>query len=53
MIYAGDGLPDYEAAWNADVVFARRDLLSKCREAGIAARAFNDFGVINAYLKEL
>ena len=53
VIYDGDGLPDYEAAWNADVVFARRDLLSKCREAGIAARAFNDFGVINAYLKEL
>lgn len=53
VIYAGDGLPDYEAAWNADVVFARRDLLSKCREAGIAARNFNDFGVINAYLKEL
>ena len=48
-----DGLPDYEAAWNADVVFARHDLLAKCREAGIAARAFNDFGVINAYLKEL
>lgn len=45
--------PTMRPAWNADVVFARRDLLAKCREAGIAARAFNDFGVINAYLKEL
>ncbi len=53
VIYAGDGLPDYEAARNADIVFARRDLLTKCREAGLAVRSFNDFGVINAYLKEL
>ena len=53
VVCYADGRRDYEAAWNADVVFARRDLLAKCREAGIAARAFNDFGVINAYLKEL
>ena len=53
VIYAGDGLPDYEAAWNADVVFARRDLLKKCQENGVKAHPFKDFGVINAYLKEL
>lgn len=53
VIYAGDGLPDYEAAWNADVVFARRDLLVKCLENGVKAHPFKDFGVINAYLKEL
>ena len=53
VIYAGDGLPDYDAARNADKVFARRDLLVKCREAGIEASAFADFGLINAYLKEL
>lgn len=53
VVYAGDGIPDYEAAWSANVVFARGALLEKCREAGVSVHSFKNFADINAYLKEL
>lgn len=53
VIYAGDGPPDIEAAKIADVVFAKKILLSKCQELGIKTMKFNDFNNILNFIKEV
>ena len=53
VIYAGDGPPDVEPAKIADVVFAKKILLERCRELGIKTRKFDSFRDIIHYLKEL
>lgn len=53
VIYAGDGPPDIEAAKIADIVFAKKILLSKCQELGIKTMKFNDFNDISNFIKEV
>lgn len=53
VIYAGDGPPDIEAAKIADVVFAKKILLSKCQELGISTLKFNNFNDILNFIKEV
>lgn len=53
VVYAGDGPPDYEAAWLSDVVFAKKFLLEKCRASGIPTRDFRDFNDVNSFLREI
>jgi 2,3-diketo-5-methylthio-1-phosphopentane phosphatase len=53
LIFAGDGLPDFESAKIADVVFARKMLLEKCREARIETQDFNDFGDIEYFINNI
>ena len=43
VVFAGDGGVDFEAAQVADVVFAKKDLLKKCREANVEVKTFNSF----------
>ena len=43
IIYVGDGYSDRYAIRNADVVFARGDLIEYCRNNGIEYKPFNDF----------
>lgn len=51
VIYAGDGPPDFSPAQIADVVFAKKNLLEKCQEAGIATQAFETFDNVLTYLE--
>jgi 2-hydroxy-3-keto-5-methylthiopentenyl-1-phosphate phosphatase len=53
VVFAGDGLSDRYAVEEADVVFAKRQLLVYCREQGIACRPFETFADIQASLAEL
>jgi 2,3-diketo-5-methylthio-1-phosphopentane phosphatase len=43
VIFVGDGLSDRFAVGEADVVFAKRQLLSYCQEHGKACQPFNTF----------
>ena len=43
IIFVGDGLSDRFAVDQADVVFAKRQLLAYCREHGIACHPFDTF----------
>ena len=51
VIFAGDGLPDIEAAKLADVVFAKKKLLEKCVKEGIKTEVFNDYKDIYLYFE--
>lgn len=53
VIFAGDGPPDFEPAEIADVVFARKMLLDKCRAAGIKTEKFDSFEDIYNYIMRL
>lgn len=53
VIYSGDGPPDIEAAKIADVVFAKKILLSKCQELDINTMKFNNFNNILNFIKEV
>lgn len=53
VVFAGDGPPDIAPARLADVVFAKKILLEKCREEGIKTETFNDYNDIFRYLKEV
>jgi 2-hydroxy-3-keto-5-methylthiopentenyl-1-phosphate phosphatase len=53
VVFAGDGLSDRYAVEEADIVFAKRQLLVYCRERGIACRPFETFADIQASLVEL
>jgi len=50
-IFVGDGSTDRFAAEVADVVFARRRLLSYCRQRGIPCIPFEDFRPVTAQLR--
>ncbi|HHY22611.1 MAG TPA: MtnX-like HAD-IB family phosphatase [Bacilli bacterium] len=50
-IYIGDGYSDMCAAKNADIVFAKKDLLKYCRENDIPAIAFDDFSDVMDWIK--
>lgn len=43
VIFIGDGLSDRFAVEEADVVFAKHELLAYCREHGVACRPFETF----------
>lgn len=53
VVLAGDGPPDFAPAQIADVVFAKKFLLEKCREANIKTQPFTTFGDVINYLKEV
>jgi 2-hydroxy-3-keto-5-methylthiopentenyl-1-phosphate phosphatase len=53
VVFAGDGLSDRYAVEEADIVFAKRQLLVHCRERGIACRPFETFADIQVSLGEL
>lgn len=53
VIFIGDGLSDRFAAQVADVVFAKRHLLSYCRENNIACTPFETFADIETQIEAL
>lgn len=53
VIFAGDGPPDIAPARLADVVFAKKILLEKCREEGIKSLPFNNYEDIYRFIKEI
>jgi 2-hydroxy-3-keto-5-methylthiopentenyl-1-phosphate phosphatase len=53
VVFVGDGMSDRFAVEAADVVFAKRRLLSHCRENGIACHPFDSFGDVQAALEKL
>jgi len=52
VVYIGDGLSDICAAPEADILFARGDLLGYCRENGFDAIEYESFFDIFEYLKK-
>jgi 2-hydroxy-3-keto-5-methylthiopentenyl-1-phosphate phosphatase len=53
IVFIGDGLSDRFAVEEADLVFAKRQLLAYCREEGIACRPFATFAEIEVALRQL
>jgi 2-hydroxy-3-keto-5-methylthiopentenyl-1-phosphate phosphatase len=53
IIFVGDGLSDRFAVEEADIVFAKRQLLVYCHKQGIACRPFETFADIQAALTEM
>lgn len=53
VIFAGDGPPDLEPAKIADVVFARKMLLERCKVFNIKTLPFNSFKDVYSYIQEL
>lgn len=53
VIYVGDGLSDRCGANEADIVFAKRDLLKYCQENPIPHFEFKDFGEVLYKLKKI
>ncbi|MEI7475224.1 MAG: MtnX-like HAD-IB family phosphatase [bacterium] len=51
IIFAGDGIPDFEASKLADVVFARGALLQLCNSNNVKSQTFNTYGDILEFLK--
>lgn len=51
VVYIGDGYSDRYAIRDADVVFARGDLVEYCKKNGLEYRPFNDFYAILSYLE--
>jgi 2,3-diketo-5-methylthio-1-phosphopentane phosphatase len=52
VVYVGDGRSDFEAAVEADLVFAHSMLAEECRRRGIPYRPFSDFGDILSALQQ-
>jgi 2-hydroxy-3-keto-5-methylthiopentenyl-1-phosphate phosphatase len=48
----GDGRSDFEAAVEADQVFAHSVLAEECQRQGIPFRPFRDFGDVLSVLQE-
>jgi 2,3-diketo-5-methylthio-1-phosphopentane phosphatase len=53
VIFVGDGLSDRFAAEEADLVFAKRQLLAYCREKGIACQRFETFADVQQAVEKL
>ncbi|MFQ5864080.1 MAG: MtnX-like HAD-IB family phosphatase [bacterium] len=53
VIYVGDGLSDRCGAKEADLVFAKRDLLKFCQQNQIPHFEFKDFGEVFNQLKKI
>jgi 2-hydroxy-3-keto-5-methylthiopentenyl-1-phosphate phosphatase len=53
VIFIGDGLSDRFAVEEADLVFAKKQLLAHCRKKNIDCLPFDTFADIEATLKEL
>jgi 2,3-diketo-5-methylthio-1-phosphopentane phosphatase len=53
IVFIGDGLSDRFAVEEADLVFAKRQLLAYCREERIACRPFETFAEIEVALRHL
>ncbi|HLY59265.1 MAG TPA: MtnX-like HAD-IB family phosphatase [Terriglobia bacterium] len=53
VVFIGDGLSDRFAAQAADVVFAKRQLLSYCRENDIACQPFETFAEIEDQMEAM
>jgi len=52
VIFIGDGLSDRFAVEEADIVFAKHELLAYCRERSLACRPFETFGDVQKVLAE-
>ena len=52
VVYVGDGRSDFEAAAEADLVFAHSILAEECRRQGIPFRPFSDFGDVLSALQQ-
>jgi 2-hydroxy-3-keto-5-methylthiopentenyl-1-phosphate phosphatase len=53
VVFIGDGLSDRFAVEEADVVFAKHELLDYCRKRGLSCRAFETFGDVQKDMIEL
>jgi 2-hydroxy-3-keto-5-methylthiopentenyl-1-phosphate phosphatase len=53
VIFIGDGLSDRFAVEEADVVFAKHELLAYCRERGLACRPFETFDDVRKETAEM
>ncbi len=53
VIFVGDGLSDRFAVEEADLVFAKRQLLAYCRERGITCHPFETFAEVQAVFENL
>jgi len=53
VIFIGDGFSDRFAVDEADVIFAKRQLLAYCRENGVACHQFETFAEIETALRDL
>ena len=53
IIFLGDGLSDRFAVHEADVVFAKRQLLAYCREQGRACHPFETFAEVEQAMRRL
>ncbi|MGA8185941.1 MAG: MtnX-like HAD-IB family phosphatase [Terriglobia bacterium] len=52
VVFIGDGLSDRFAVEEADIVFAKNELLAYCGERGLACRPFETFGDVQKALAE-
>ena len=52
VVFVGDGRSDFEAAVEADLVFAHSILAEECRRQGIPYRPFGDFGDVLSALQQ-
>lgn len=53
VVFAGDGLSDRFAVEEADLVFAKGQLLTYCRGKGIACEPFETFADVEAAVERL
>ena len=53
IVYAGDGRSDFDAAFRADVVFAKDSLAAELRRIGRAFHPFDTLDPLLAYLRRL
>ncbi len=53
VIFIGDGLSDRFAVEEADVVFAKHELLAYCRQHGLSCRPFDTFGDVQKEMAEM
>lgn len=52
VVFVGDGLSDRFALEEADLIFAKRQLLAYCREHGVACQPFETFAEVQAELEK-